>query len=1258
MNVRTSTGNNNNIIRIPPKPPEQQTPNIIQTQTQTVSNCNQLTSDHITQSTLHHINIPHSQLLNFTAHISNHKAKILFDPGSTSIFISESFIQKHNLQSITQKTNQTTQIKLADGSIQTSNNIITTSIHKQHTSYNEQLNFIVMNIPDYDCILGMPWCEQHNDNLIINYKTKSLTVNNQLLTATQTNTSTQNNISNKKHKCQTISMKLLNKSIRNKQIDDMYLIHFAPSETQTQRINNINNILQHNNSTTDNECIEAEKEIYSEYSDVFPNDLPIGLPPARHCDHKIELVSGSSATFSATYKMSPLELDELKKQLDDLIEHGFIQPSKSPYGAPVLFVKKKDGSMRLCIDYRALNKITIKNRYPLPRIDELLDRLYGAKYFSIIDLRSGYYQVRIAEGDVEKTAFRTRYGHYEFKVLPFGLTNAPATFMQLMQDILRPYLDKFCINFIDDILVYSNTLEEHKQHIKQILDTLREHKLYGKKSKCQLFKKQVDFVGNVVGGDGKRVQQNKVKAINDWPPLKNVKDVRSFLGLATYYNKYIENFSGTVAPISDLLKIDHEFNWGVEQDKAFNEIKLKMTNAPVLIYPNPDLPYVVTTDSSGFAVGAQLSQDHGNGLQPIAFMSKKMLPAERNYPVHEQEQLAIILALKEWRHYLHGTKITIETDHMSLKYLDTQPKLSSRQVRWMEYMSQFDYVIVTKKGKDNIVADALSRRPDHMLEQDVKINNNIYNNNSSNNEIQVQRSNNTNISQVVVSSDLINEIKLEYNNDSECVAMLEKAKINKLQSGYKVVDNLIYYQNKLYVPNNQTIKTKILYECHDTILSSHRGVTKTEEIIRRLYYWNHIHKDVYSYVTSCLQCQSNKSNTQKVSGLLKSLDIPTEKWSTVTMDLITQLTPSRNGNDAIVVFVDKLTKMSHFIPCKTKISAPELAKLFYEYIIRYHGVPINIISDRDPRFTSQFWKSIWKKLETKLSMSTSYHPQTDGQTERTNRILEEMLRNYISYRGNDWEQYLISAEIAYNNSQQISTGYSPYYLNNGQHYNLPISLVNEKANISINNDKNKLLDNPTNSNALCEEIIEQMHNDLIQANKNLIQAQANQSKYYNAKHKDVKFVIGDLVMLSTNELRNDYNGRSKKLLPRFIGPFKIIKVVNDNAYQLELPITMKIHDVINVNRLKKYIDASLLFPDRKIELDKPLPELLSDSNEEVWEVKEIVDKRIRKYGRNSRVEYKVLWVGYPDYEASWEPINNLRYAKQKVKQYEDKQQKQ
>ena len=420
---------------------------------------------------------------------------------------------------------------------------------------------------------------------------------------------------------------------------------------------------------------------------------------------------GGAQPYQGIYRMSPLELGELRKQLDDLLEKGFIKPSKSPFGAPILFVHKKDGGLRMCIDYRALNQITVKNRYPIPRIDDLLDQLKGAKVFSKLDLASGYWQVRIAEGDTHKTAFRSRYGHFEFLVLPFGLTNAPSTFMTLMNQVLRPFLDKFVVVYLDDILIYSKSPEEHAQHVEAVLSALERHHLYAKASKCQFGMAELDFLGHTISGAGIKVDARKVKAILDWPDPSDAHQLRCFLGLAGFYRRFVNRFSHIAAPLTNITGAKATWRWSEVEAKAFAELKHALTTTPVLATPDFAYPFELYTDASQFAIGATLLQDQGNGLQPIAYESRKLNSAERNYPIHELELLAVIHALRTWRCYLEGSKFRVNSDHLNLKYLTTQRNLSRRQARWLETLQQFDLDIHYKAGSDNL-AHPLSRRPD------------------------------------------------------------------------------------------------------------------------------------------------------------------------------------------------------------------------------------------------------------------------------------------------------------------------------------------------------------------------------------------------------------------------------------------------------------------------------------------------------------------------------------------------------------------
>ena len=372
------------------------------------------------------------------------------------------------------------------------------------------------------------------------------------------------------------------------------------------------------------------QDVLTEFQDVFPAELPPGLPPKRDVDHTIELEAGAKAPVNRMYKMSFTELDELKKHFAELVNAGYVEPSKSPYGAPVLFVRKKDGGMRMCIDYRALNKLTVKNSCPLPRIDELLDRLRGARISSKIDLRSGYHQIRVADGDVEKTAFRTRYGHFQFKVMPFGLTNAPATFMHLMNSIFREYLDEFVIVFLDDILIYSRNLADHLQHLRKVLTVLRENQLYAKASKCAFAKEEIDFLGHIVNQEGIKVDPAKTSAVEQWPTPQTPTQVRSFLGLCSYYRKFVAAFAKVAAPLHDLTRKEtpSPLPWTPEHEKAFQELKRRPVTAPLLAVPDPDKPWTICTDASDVAIGAILLQDHGKGLQPVAYESRKLREAE------------------------------------------------------------------------------------------------------------------------------------------------------------------------------------------------------------------------------------------------------------------------------------------------------------------------------------------------------------------------------------------------------------------------------------------------------------------------------------------------------------------------------------------------------------------------------------------------------------------------------------------------------
>nr|GEW89709.1 putative reverse transcriptase domain-containing protein [Tanacetum cinerariifolium] len=413
--------------------------------------------------------------------------------------------------------------------------------------------------------------------------------------------------------------------------------------------------------------------IVREFSEVFPEDLP-GLPPARQVEFQINLVPGDAPVARAPYRSPPAKMQELSTQLQELSDRGFIRPSSSPRGAPVLFVKKKDGSFRMCIDYRKLNKLTVKNRYPLSRINDLFDQLQGSIVYSKIDLRSGYHQLRVREEDIPNTAFKTRNGHYEFQVMSFGLTNAPVVFMDLMNRVCKPYLDRFMIIFIDDILIYSKNRKEHEEYLKLILKLLKEEELYAKFSKCEFWLSKVKFLGHVIDSEGIHVDPAKIKAIKDWESPKTSTEIRQFLGLAGYYRRFIEGFSKIARPMTKLTQKSVKFVWGEKAEAAFQLLKKKLCSALILALPEGSENFVVYCDALHKELGV------------------------------------VVFALKMWRHYLYGTKCVVLTDHKSLQHILDQKVLNMRQRRWLELLSDYDCMIRYHPGKVNVVADALSRK--------------------------------------------------------------------------------------------------------------------------------------------------------------------------------------------------------------------------------------------------------------------------------------------------------------------------------------------------------------------------------------------------------------------------------------------------------------------------------------------------------------------------------------------------------------------
>ncbi|KAI3717316.1 hypothetical protein L1987_68865 [Smallanthus sonchifolius] len=883
--------------------------------------------------------------------------------------------------------------------------------------------------------------------------------------------------------------------------------------------------------------------VVNQFEDVFPDELP-GVPPEREVEFGIDLIPGAKPVAKAPYRLAPPEMKELMEQLQELLDKGFIRPSVSPWGAPVLFVKKKDGSMRMCMDYRELNKLTVKNRYPLPRIDDLFDQLQGASWFSKIDLKSGYHQLKVKEEDVHKTAFRTRYGHYEFTVMPFGLTNAPAVFMDLMNRVCRPFLDRSVIVFIDDLLIYSRSEGDHACHLREILEVLQKEKLYAKFSKCAFWLREIQFLGHVINERGITVDPSKIMAVKEWSSPKTPSEIRSFLGLAGYYRRFIENFSRIALPMTKLTRKETKFVWSPEQESAFQLLKEKLTKAPVLSLPDGTEDFVVYSDASHSGLGCVLMQRG----KVIAYASRQLKTHEVNYPTHDLELAAVVFALKIWRHYLYGAKCTIYTDHKSLKYFFEQKDLNMRQRRWLELVKDYDCEILYHPGKANVVADALSRK-------------------SSHSPIKVKSF------KMTISSSLIDEIReaqvLALGGDlkkERMVAYIDKLGENSM--GLKTCFD------RIWIPRLSSVLTTILDEAHKSKYSIHRGATKMFYDLRCHFWWPGMRRDVVKYVERCLTCLRVKAEHQKPYGKLQPLEIPLWKWENITMDLITKLPKTRKGYDAIWVVVDRLTKSAHFLPIKETYSSDRMAEMYVKEIMSHHGVPVSIISDRDTRFTSRFWKKFHEDMGTRLNLSTAYHPQTDGQSERTIQTLEDMLRACALDFGGSWDDHLPLAEFSYNNSYHSSIGMPPFETLYGRKCRTPVCWgeIGQRELGSV-------------------EVVKETNDSIDQIRARLKAAQDRQKSYAVNRKRAIEFQVGDFVLLKVSPWKGVIRFRKRgKLSPRFIGPFKVIAKVGTVAYRLELPEGLsRLHNTFHVSHLRKCLaDESSFVPLDDIELDEKL----------------------------------------------------------------------
>jgi RNase H-like domain found in reverse transcriptase/Reverse transcriptase (RNA-dependent DNA polymerase)/Integrase zinc binding domain/Chromo (CHRromatin Organisation MOdifier) domain len=1146
--------------------------------------------------------------------------KALLDSGATGLFVDSDFVKRNRIN--TRSLTHPIPVNNVDGTANESGPIREVAdLVLSYDGHTERTLFAVTGIGRQDIIIGFPWLKEHNPE--VDWITGQVKMSR---------CPTKCRTCRTEHKqikaCR--SGPFPHASVEDDMDDDeddektgeyeagdkIFAATILPLPREIRATGNFSQRLAeaHFRNSTPKSVSDSVPRYLHEFQDIFAKESFDALPERKQWDHAIELVPDPKLANCKVYPMSVSEQDELDRFIAENLKSGRIRQSKSPMASPCFFIKKKDGSLRLIQDYRTLNSITVKNRYPLPLISELVNKLRKAKYFTKLDVRWGYNNVRIKHGDEWKAAFRTNRGLFEPLVMMFGLTNAPATFQTMMNEIFADLIaeDKVCV-YLDDILIYSADLAEHKRITRLVLQRLREHQLFLKPEKCEFEKERIEYLGLVISEGQIEMDPVKVAGVSDWPTPTSKKEVQQFVGFVNFYRRFIQDYSKVARPLFDLTgKAD--FKWGEDQEAAFTELRRRVTSAPILAFPNENKPFRIEADSSDVATGAILSQqsDSDGKWHPVAFYSKSLSAVERNYDIYDKEMLAVIRAMEEWRHFLEGAKHTFEvwTDHKNLQYFRSAQKLNRRQARWSLYLSRFDYTLHHRPGRTMGKPDALSRRSDHG------------NGSGDNADITLLRpelfvirtlegltieGENRNIAKEIRTR---NRRMMWEDSVAIMVQGLKDSKSNSARSAeWKLQDGLIFYRDRIYVPNDSELRRKIVAQHHDSKVAGHPGRWKTLELVSRSYWWPRMSKFIGTYCSTCDLCIRTKPQRKAPAGELIPLPIPLTRWDTISVDFIVEL-PESSGFDAIMVVVDSVSKRAHFIPTHTTISALGSASAFLHHVWKLHGLPCNVVSDRGPQFVAEFMREVYRLLDVKMCNSTAYHPQTDGQTERVNQELEQFLRVFVNERQNNWYDLLPMAEFQYNNHCHSATQSTPFMLDTGRDPRMGFE------------------PHPRSRLEAANEFVNRMKSASEEARSALAKAKDDMAKYYNRHRTSVpEFLPGDKVFLDASDIKT--TRPSDKLAHRFLGPYVVERKVGRNAYRLKLPPAMsRLHPVFNVVKLRGAPEDPI---SGRRPSALPPPVLLDNDGNAEYEVAEILDSRL--YRR--KLQYLVRWKGYGYEDNSW-----------------------
>ncbi|KAJ8037468.1 hypothetical protein HOLleu_18285 [Holothuria leucospilota] len=953
----------------------------------------------------------------------------------------------------------------------------------------------------------------------------------------------------------------------------------------------------------DRSCIRLEEKqrqelvsLITQYGHVFSKG-PSDMGRTKVVQHTIN--TGSHAPIKQAPRRVPISRrEEITNHLNEMLANDVVEPSCSPWASPIVLVGKKDGSTRFCVDYRKLNDITVKDSYPLPKIDETLDMMGGSRWFSTLDLASGYWQIEMAAADRPKTAFVTHQGLFQFKVLPFGLCNAPATFERLMEFVLAGLQWSTCLIYLDDVIVHSHDFSAHIQRLAEVLQRFEQAGLKLSPKKCHLLQKEVEYLGHRITPEGISTDPEKIRAIRNWPVPQNLTEVRSFLGLCAYYRRFIKDFANIAKPLHRLTEKNKRFNWTEETQLAFQKLKTALTEAPVLSFPLPKGQFIIDADASNHGLGAVLSQEQNGIEKPVSYYSRTLSKAEEKYCVTRKELLAVVSAVKRFHHYVYGRHFLLRTDHGALRWLLNFKNPEGQVARWIEILNTYDMGIRHRPGRSHGNADALSRRPcgdcaycirqEEKEDRTAETRNELAANSPKCCTLDTQEVKDvTKESKSWMEQWSLQELRQMQVSDPEIQPIIAWKEQSTMKPAWEVVagmsnairnywlkwgelalwegvlyrkfqadEGVIWWQ--LVVP--KSIRVKILQQVHDHKLVGHLQIRKTLERLRPKFYWSGYRKEVEEYCNDCQKCASRKGAWKKPRAGMQTYIVGTPMLR-CALDIMGPLPMSYQGNKYILVVADYFTKWTEAFAMPDQEASTVADILVKQFICRF-GIPQELHSDQGRQFESLLFQEMCKLLDIEKTRTTAFHPQSDGMVERFNRTLEDMLALVVEPNQKDWDTWLPYLMLAYRSAIHESTGYTPSELMLGRTVTLPYDGMVTAPPVEEDMPKSY----PEYITKL-RDTFEKVHNG---ARKHLRIPHERQRKDYNRKAHLHQYKVGDCVWLRSPGRKK---GLSPKLQAKWKGPCLIEEKLSDVTYRIkEGPRTKS--KVVHHNRLKPHKGSS------------------------------------------------------------------------------------